>query len=115
VLEATVSITIESRPQGAQVFVGSEPTARGTTPYVLELQPATAGAEIRLVRAGYKPMTTTIDRHGEAKRIFALERATAASSRPAGTPAAGTKPDPGPAAPEDSDDTMDPFKKKGTR
>ena len=113
--EATISITIESRPQGAQVFIDSESNARGTTPYVLELQPSMMGAELRLVRAGYKPMTTAIDRHSDAKLIFALERTSAPPSRSSGSPAASARPTPEPAAPEDSDDTMDPFKKKGAR
>jgi serine/threonine-protein kinase len=112
--EAAISITIESRPQGAQVFLDGEPTARGATPYVLDLSSTTA-TELRLLRTGYKPMTTTISPRGDRKLVFTLERATAGSQRPAGSPAPSVKPDAGPAAAEDSDDTMDPFKKKGAR
>jgi len=100
---AAVSIVIESTPPGAQVFVSSEKTARGTTPYVLELAPTSAPVEIRLARAGYKPMKKTIGPDSDPRLAFALEKAT--SSSPATVKPAATDPD-------DRDNTLNPFDKK---
>ena len=103
----TISIRIESAPSGAQVFVGSEETARGTTPYVLELGRTAAPTEIRTARAGYKPMKKTIAPDSDSKITFTLERAPVSPHvivKPAST---ATVPDD-----SDSDGVIDPFRKK---
>ena len=89
------------------MFVGSEGTARGTTPYVLELERTAAPTEIRTARAGYKPMKKTIAPDSDSKITFALEKTPVSPHvvvRPAST---ATVPDD-----SDSDGVMDPFKKK---
>jgi hypothetical protein len=126
-----ISITIESTPSGARVFVDGESTARGTTPYVLERAPDATPAEVRLVLAGYRPLKRSIELDRDRKLRFALDRLAGPASpvarpdRPAGPAPAAAKPDrpagPGSAAArpdrtttehDDSDDPMDPFAKK---
>lgn len=96
-------------PSGAQVFVGSEKTTRGTTPYVLELKLTDAPVGIRLARVGYKSMKKMIAANSDNKLTFALEKA-------ADSPSVIVRPSLPGAMPDDSDDSdgmMDPFKKKG--
>jgi eukaryotic-like serine/threonine-protein kinase len=102
---SAISIAIESAPPGARVFVGSESTARGTTPYVLELPPDAAATEIRLVRAGYQPLKRTVDPARDRKLVLALEK-LAGSAPPTAKPVAPS------GERDDSDETMDPFAKK---
>jgi tRNA A-37 threonylcarbamoyl transferase component Bud32 len=100
-----ISIAIESAPPGARVFVGSESTARGTTPFVLELAADAAATEIRLVRAGYQPLKRTVDPARDSKLMLALEK-LAGSTPPIAKPARPT------GERDDSDEMMDPFANK---
>jgi hypothetical protein len=136
-----VSITVASTPPGARVFVGGEPTARGTTPFVLDGARDAAPIEIRLVLPGYRPHKRLVefDRNREIRTVLdRLSGPTSAATKPASaapaaakpaestpaaakaagaTPAAAkpaeTPPDVArPAGHDDKDDPMDPFAKK---
>jgi hypothetical protein len=136
-----ISITLASTPPGARVFVGGEPTARGTTPFVLDGARDAAPIEIRLVLPGYRPhkrliefdrdreIRTVLDRlSGPASAaakpaIAAPAAAKPAESTPAAAKAAGATPAAAkpaetppaavrPAGHDDKDDPMDPFAKK---
>jgi eukaryotic-like serine/threonine-protein kinase len=102
---SAISIAIESTPPGARVFVGGESTARGTTPFVLELAPDARATEIRLVRAGYQPLKRTLDPARDTKLTLTLEK-VASPAPPIAKPPRPT------GERDDSDDTMDPFAKK---
>jgi hypothetical protein len=119
----SISITIESTPAGARVFVDGEPTARGTTPYVLERALDATPAEVRLVLAGYRPLKRSIELDRDRKLRFVLDRLAGPASpvarpdRPAApAPAAARpgRPDRATTEHDDSDDPMDPFTKKKT-
>ena len=136
-----VSITVASTPPGARVFVGGEPTARGTTPFVLDGARDAAPVEIRLVLPGYRPhkrliefdrdreIRTVLDRlSGPASAAAKPASAAPAAAKPAGAAPAVAKPaetgppaaKPAETAPpaakppvhDDRDDPMDPFARK---
>ncbi|HUS27662.1 MAG TPA: protein kinase [Kofleriaceae bacterium] len=88
-----VSIPITSTP-AAQLFVGDEKTARGTTPYTLELEKGGKPVAIKLVAAGYKAQKRTVA-PTETNVAVKLVKAVAATTTSG-----------------DSDDTMNPFAKK---
>jgi hypothetical protein len=136
-----ISITVGSTPSGARVFVGGDPTARGTTPFVLEGARDAAPIEVRLVLPGYRPHKRLIEFDRDREISIVLDRpsgpgATAAKpaspapaaakpagvapavAKPAETPPAAAKPAetappaPKPAVHDDRDDPMDPFARK---
>jgi hypothetical protein len=128
-------------PPGARVFVGSESTARGTTPFVLEGARDAAPIEIRLALPGYRPHKRLIEFDRDREISIVLDKvsgpasaaskpasaapaaakpaaAAPAAAKPAETPPAAAKPaEPAPAvvrpaAHDDRDDPMDPFARK---
>jgi len=126
-----VSITIASTPPGARVFVGGEPTPRGTTPLVLEGTRDAAPLEIRLALPGYRPHKRLIELDHDREINIVLDKpsgSTSAVGKPANSPPTAAKPAaaapaaakpadtaPGvvrPAGHDDQDDPMDPFAKK---
>ena len=90
-----VSIAINSTP-AAEVFVASEKTARGTTPYKLELEKGAKAVEIKLVAKGYKPQKRTVA-PTDTDVTVKLAKVTTTTTTSAGG---------------DSDNTMNPFAKK---
>jgi hypothetical protein len=136
-----ISITLASTPPGARVFVGGEPTARGTTPFVLDGARDAAPIEIRLVLPGYRPHKRLIEFDRDREISIVLDRLSGsggaaakpaspapAAAKPAGAaPAVAKPPETAPPAarpPEtappaakppvhdDRDDPMNPFAKK---
>ena len=104
---AKLSVTIASKPASAQVFVGSEKTPRGTTPYTLELDKDSAPVEVKLVAKGYAPKKTKIVPGETTDVAVTLDKlAVAAPSHPT------TTTQPADTSPGSTDDTMNPFAKK---
>jgi serine/threonine-protein kinase len=90
-----VSIPINSTPV-AEVFVGDEKTARGTTPYSLELEKGGKGVAIKLVARGYKPQKRTVSPTEASVAVKLVKITTTTTTTSSG----------------DSDNTMNPFAKK---
>jgi hypothetical protein len=135
-----ISITVGSTPPGARVFVGGEPTARGTTPFVLEGARDAAPIEVRLVLPGYRPHKRLIEFERDREISIVLDKLSGpgaaakptspvpAAAKPAGAapavakpaetappatkPAETTPPAVKPAVHDDRDDPMDPFARK---
>jgi serine/threonine-protein kinase len=91
-----VSITIESSPRGAQVFVGKEKKPRGVTPLVLDLERGSAAFDVRLVQNGYAPQLLRVDTAEDRQLSVVLKRVAKPKDEP-----------------DDSDGTMNPFAKRG--
>jgi serine/threonine-protein kinase len=101
---AKVSITIQSKPAGAQVFVGTDKEPRGNTPYVLEVDKGSPAVDIKLVAKGYQPKKAKVTSAESTTLALTLDKARAAV--PTTTTSGGET------APSNDDDTMNPFAKK---
>ncbi|HEY5920677.1 MAG TPA: serine/threonine-protein kinase, partial [Kofleriaceae bacterium] len=86
----TVSIKLTSTPAHAQIFVGSETTARGTTPFALVVDADTARFDVRIVRAGFRTKRITIDPAADRDVVMTLDKLT---GRPAPGKPIGGDPD----------------------
>jgi len=95
---AKVKITIDSKPSGAQVFVGTEKQARGSTPFVLELDKGSPELDIRLVERGYVAKKAKVPTADDTTLALKLDKIRVVNTAPT--------------TPSDSDDTMNPFAKK---
>ncbi len=131
-----VTVSVESSPSGADVFVGSEKSARGKTPFALRLDRSNDPVPVKLQLAGYRdevieivpnldtrlkqslqahPVDTpTPDKPVGVAAKKPIGRPVATAKRPVGKPAA---PNEKPKAPDtkprglDSNETVDPFSK----
>ncbi len=92
----TVRIAIVSSPSGAQVFVGSSATPRGTTPFTFEIPRAESKTKITLKMTGYKTWSKSIaSTENSSFDINLVRKRSRTSSRPSRTssrPSRSTKP-----------------------
>ena len=57
----TVTVRVSSVPNGAEVFVGGEAEARGTTPLAISMRAGTPATSVTLKAANYAPKLVVID------------------------------------------------------
>jgi serine/threonine-protein kinase len=101
----TVKVKIDSIPTGAVVSING--VKKGSTPYLDELDRGDTPLEVKVVLAGYRPVTRTIDRKTDITLSLALSL-----DKPSSRPATGARKTSTRKSREDTDDTdtKDPFK-----
>jgi len=70
-----VAVAIASKPDGAEVFVGSEDQPRGKTPLTIEFAPSEESVTLTLKRSGYKDSVQQITPREPAQFVWSLSRA----------------------------------------
>lgn len=101
-----VTLTVNTRPKGAMVFVGKERKPRGTTPLDLEFDKSDEAVDIRIVRRRYKDEKHTFVPVASKAFEIELSRKRSSGSRPSGTTGGQSG---GTTGGDDSDGVVSPF------
>jgi serine/threonine-protein kinase len=88
---ANARIAFTSQPPGASVWVGAEPSPRGTTPLTIELPAGAPPTQVVLRAEGHEPATLTLDGKDTSARHVVLPPVAAAPA-PAAVPAPAAPP-----------------------
>jgi hypothetical protein len=104
-----VTISVESTPAGAGVYVGTETTPTCTAPCSFDAPRGGSAATVTLRLAGYADAKQTVELTGDQQVKLALEKKGAGKRKPAPTakPVPTAKPD---GTQPVGDNTLNPFK-----